>query len=46
MPAQRNTKNAILLLPLTSSQKITGTDSTRASVMKFGMLMYKVEPAD
>ena len=46
MPAQTKTKNAILLLPFTSSQKITGTDRTRASVMKFGTLMYKVEPAD
>lgn len=42
----RKTKNAVRLLPLISSQKITGTESTRASVMKFGMLMYKVEPAD
>ena len=30
MPAQTKTKKAILLWPLTSSQKITGTDMTRA----------------
>src|SRR5947207_562180 len=39
MPAQTNTKKAILLWPLSSSQKITGTEMMRPSVMKFGILM-------
>jgi hypothetical protein len=30
---------------LTSNQKMTGTESTRASVMKFGTFMYTVGPA-
>ena len=41
MPAQTNTKKAILFWPVSSSQKITGTDMMRPSVMKFGMLMFK-----
>ena len=44
MPAQTNTKKAILLWPVSSSQKITGTDMMRPSVMKFGMLIFKGEP--
>src|SRR3954447_11631022 len=39
MPAQTNTKKANLLWPLSSIQKITGTDMMRPSVMKFGILM-------
>ena len=45
MPAQTNTKKAILFWPVSSSQKITGTDMMRPSVMKFGMLMFKVDRA-
>ena len=44
MPAQTNTKKATLLWPVSSSQKITGTDMMRPSVMKFGMLMIKRRP--
>src|SRR3954468_1922042 len=44
MPAHTNTKKAIVLWPLSSSQKITGTEMMRPSVMKFGMLMITGRP--
>ena len=44
MPAQTNTKKATLFWPVSSSQKITGTEMMRPSVMKLGMLMFKGDP--
>src|SRR6186713_484412 len=44
MPAQTKIRNAACVRPVSSSQKITGTDMTRPSVMKFGMLIFKGEP--